>query len=288
MRHLAAAILAIGALSACSSNSGGNGEAPIAPLTQAQEARFQNTVEEVGRTNTQFGKDKYKENGAHARFASVNPVPPPAISQAEIDERIERDCTMQGLDEMKQPSPTAIDFAIGGAQCPVSLKFSMRQNLGADPNLPNGTMGFSVTFVIVDSQIAHQYDVQAFDISMQASIQSQQSQNSGSATATIKGQGTIKSRKEGLVKIALAGGMNASGNANSFRSQESYTLTMTYPDGLRVELKETKSNENGTQLAQCFLNDKEITAEECSDVKSKLDMDDAGQETERAVAASAY
>jgi hypothetical protein len=238
-------------LAGCSSgSSGGNGGGTglvITPLSVAQQKRFDQTALHVS-TGAQW-----KGYGTGAAIAPIE-------NKIALEQSVASNCAFDAINEAT-PAPIAADpsvsssksgFETSGAACPISAGF-----LNADSTTSSQSKGsyddarvFSIHYAALTDVAKNALDIQSYNYTMNLKTGTMD----GMMMTTGNGSGQIVSKVEGILKLGYTTTASYAQTGMTMTSSS----TLTYPDGLVVEIKSVQSSSQQGQTIDYYLNGKLI------------------------------
>ena len=259
------ALLSIG----CSSPSeGGNGG--VSPLTDAQKARFTNTMEGLGRIEN-AGTTASKSGRPRTFSASIpssNEKTTSDIAQKMQTCQIESQDGATGRSPSTPSSPSdfgnmKMKMKIYGPTCPVEALFQFDIDTQQVQGGMTMTMKMDMAFVVLDNQLKVQNGIESATLAFNMSSDMRSNgQDSASVTMSISGGGEAKSVLDGTIKFTMSGGGAITSNRNGASGAIPFVFRATYSDGLIVELKQVMAVANNQSVIKFYLNNQEITEQE--------------------------
>lgn len=258
-----AALVASAALVGCAK---GSGSSNAGGLSSEQEARFQATVDGVGKASD-FGASAAKpaSEGASIIASSASAEAPSPSRGLEFSADQMKGCA-KTFDFPNAPSRSGfrINIGLSGEACPVTFLIEIKQETDASASSGDGKMDGKFQFELKNADSMKEVDVYAFNFGFTGKMK----MSPEGKSSTTSGGGEIKSRREGTIKIAIS----AKESSSKDGAESTTTATLTYPDGMVAELTENTLRSEKGSITTCTLNGKLISHEKCEDTKKKLNL----------------
>lgn len=249
--------MALSALSACSKSggSGDGGGGTVTGLSAGDQARFDNTANAISQSNHL----RQKQATGATMTRSTQSVSQSAQKVAILQQKVMRNCqiTVIGQDPQSLGAPEAgqgpqgihTGVSLSGDACPISYSLNSSVSF-TQPDPHSAPTGFDVQFAVLykaltdDARAA--LDVQVYDVKL--AVDASQDGISGS------GGGYVVLNSEGRIDIAFS----VSGVANGQSNITTATMTLTYADGMKVEIKSADTSTASGKVSTYFINGKAV------------------------------
>lgn len=256
-------------ISACTSNSSGGGEgpAPVKPMSAEEQSTFDKTAEAVSES-TQW--QAAQQNPRHARVTNI-----PSQKKAALEALVAKNCVVnvtQPAQNQPMPNPgqpgtqdLSSGLTLGGPYCPITFEFANANKImwGTDSMSFKGQFALKYEAMSADAKDA--LDVQEYALAMSHNMDA--NQNGGSAQGS--GTGRIVTKSQGTIKVDLS----MSGGGNQDASSMTTVMKLTYPKGLVVELKQVDSYKGDKATSTYYINNVPVTKERFTSYMKKFGMD---------------
>lgn len=235
-------LVCVFSLVACNKNSGGGAPAGPQGLSDSQQQRFDSTASSIG----QVSKWNLQGSGGAGLVAMTSAQSSQAAAKTSLEKKIaaQQLCDVQVIKpDIGDSNPGSVprDIKMGmtvqGANCPIS--FALKTNMNMKPAGPgqqgSAKVDFSILYKAVSDEAKSALEVQdySFNVSLSAS----------DASVAGSGEGYVVTKTDGRIRFGFSAG---GGGDSAFQ-----TLTLTYPDGMVVELKEVDTK-SGQDIKRAF------------------------------------
>ncbi len=176
-------------------------------------------------------------------------------------------CNFQVVDPSQSGAPTVdpttmnfkFSMKVDGTSCPILFDMDSSFNVsGSAGGAGNLNAVFALLYRAVTDDAKTAIDVQEYNMKIDL-----KGDSSGLAGT---GSGYVISKTDGKVTL----GFSATGTGDQRTSNAALVLVLTYPDGLRVELKEAIATVEGKSQSTYFINGKQVDAKAFNGYREKI------------------